>query len=112
MAFTIKEVTVISLSAVGTNLVNNILTTPVKNTARVVEIVGGLVTAQFAKSAVAKAAGVGVLTGALVNFVNGVFGICKTSYPVSKSTGYYTNYPVDYNNGARNTNYCPSCNKK
>jgi hypothetical protein len=108
MAINIIDVTVISISAVGTNLITNAFSSDTKNTIRIVEIVGGLVTAQFAKKQVTKAIGVGVLTGALVNFVNGIFGICGTSYLVPhrnyQSTGYYSN--------AENINYCPTCNQR
>lgn len=115
MASSINEVTIISVSAVGTNLVNSIFSTTTKNTLRIVEIFGGFATSQFAKSSSTKAAGVGILTGALVDIVSGVFKTYGTGYYSPKSRSYYTNYtknPIDFGNSARNINYCSKCNQR
>jgi len=111
MAFTIKEVTVISLSAVGTNVVTNMIPNSLKNTTIVVEVVGGLVTAQFARRSTIKSIGVGVFMGALISYVNGVLGVCKSRFGVNAGYPVSPEYPIGYSNNI-NKNYCPSCNKK
>jgi len=109
MAITITDVTVISVSAVGTNLITSALPDDARNTIRIIEIVGGLMMAQLAKKPNIKAGGAGIMTGALVGFVDDLLGISKVgqkvSYPLSYTdpAGYYYSYnsqdlilPSDY----------------
>lgn len=75
---TVTDVTVISVSAVGVNLITSALPSNSRNTIRIIEIVGGLMMAQLAKKPNIKAGGAGIMTGALVGFVNDLLGLNRT----------------------------------
>lgn len=110
MAMNLTEISILSVSAVTTNLVNTAFPKDSRNTVRIIEIVGGLATSQLSKKSNTKAAGVGVLTGALISFINDLFGIGKTGTQ-SVSSRYNTQqYPVGYNMGQFKS--CPSCNER
>lgn len=70
MAVTIKDVTLISVSSVATEFVTSAFPRETRNTFRIVEIVGGLLTVQLARPSNTKAVGAGVMTGALIGFIN------------------------------------------
>ena len=96
MAITVGDITIISVTAVGANLITSRIPKESRDTIRILEIVGGLLTAQLAKRANTKAAGAGVMTGALVGYVNDLLGISA----ITKQVTYYPQalyQPINYN---------------
>jgi hypothetical protein len=108
MAITVGDVTIISVTAVGANLITSRIPSESRDTIRIIEIVGGLLTAQIAKRANTKAAGAGIMVGALVGYVNDLLGISA----ITKRVEVYQktqSLPVFYNTGqTRNNIYSES----
>jgi len=75
MAIQVSDVTLISVSAVAANLATMGISEQQRDTVRIIEIVGGLLTAQLARRNITKAAGAGIMVGALVGYVNDFLGI-------------------------------------
>lgn len=69
MAVNVRDVTLISVSAVGTDFITSVFPRETRNTFRIAEIIGGLLTVQLARRSNPKAVGAGIMTGALVGFV-------------------------------------------